>query len=217
MAKTTSLPPIIDQIAQNIDVAFIANEDKLIGSKHDLDFANMVATALGDGQYLVNTLRQIAKELDDLRSKYASLTTEPDYDEHLRQQELAENHRLNATDESLQDCQFCHAGKVVNGVCDHCGIGLTMLTFVPVVRPVTNTAPIRVRLGYKQVALIERAIKVNLTWFDLHATERAIYRRLVERGIMSDLNTPADDWGIKLTELGRNMYSSLMESAARRD
>lgn len=54
----------LNDIAQAIDVAFVANDNKLIGSKHDLEFANLIADALGDAQFLVGEVQRLAKELE---------------------------------------------------------------------------------------------------------------------------------------------------------
>lgn len=56
------------EIVQRIDVAFVAADDKKIGSEYDLEFANLICDALSDAQYLANEVKRLVSELKAVRN-----------------------------------------------------------------------------------------------------------------------------------------------------
>lgn len=56
------------EIASAIDTAFVAADDKLIGSTWDLDTANIVCNGLSDAQYLVSVVKQLRDRLKAVQS-----------------------------------------------------------------------------------------------------------------------------------------------------
>ena len=54
----------LTEALQAIQAAYSANDNKLIGSEHDLKFANLIADALSDALFLASEVKRLAKELE---------------------------------------------------------------------------------------------------------------------------------------------------------
>src|SRR5258708_6966059 len=80
----------LTECVQSVQAAYSANDNKLIGSEHDLKFANLIADALSDALFLASEVRRLTKEHETINSLTA--------DDLRRKADEMDNPSLAATD-----------------------------------------------------------------------------------------------------------------------